>query len=149
MTTKFHRTCVVHSSAQREGSAGDSTVSTYSALQQQQLEFCCLLCGYDVPCGTCPFNWFGFDPRKFRNQRRRSRQSDDPSKFAASATDIRQAMETLGIATSSSNLDQQQVKAAFRAKALQWHPDCNQEPEAEEIFKEILLAYELLLAHAR
>ncbi|RLN94885.1 hypothetical protein BBJ28_00002444 [Nothophytophthora sp. Chile5] len=71
-----------------------------------------------------------------------------------SQADIRKAMATLGVNSSSAETDpltlsEQRVKAAFRAKALEWHPDCNPDPEAEDTFKRILLAYELLLAHAR
>ncbi|KAH7468677.1 Chaperone protein DnaJ [Phytophthora ramorum] len=155
-SANFARSSVVHSDPKRDEKANDSSVSAHSALQRQQLEFCCLLCGWDVACGTCPFNWFDFDPKKFQYQRRRRPGADDLSKFAASDADIQEAMETLGIATQPTNgfnkaaaFTQQQVKDAFRAKALEWHPDCNPDPQAETIFKEILVAYELLLAHAR
>ncbi|KAG6587222.1 molecular chaperone DnaJ [Phytophthora cinnamomi] len=144
---------VVHSDAKRGEESGDrSGVSTHSALQRQQLEFCCLLCGWDVACSTCPFNWFNFDPRKFRARQRRRPGDDDPRHLAASEADVRQALGILGIDAApvdKVSLSQQQVKDAFRAKALEWHPDCNQDPEAEAVFKQILQAYELLLAHAR
>lgn len=154
-SAKLSRSCVVHSSTKRDEKTEHSSVSTHSALQRQQLEFCCLLCGWDVACSTCPFNWFNFDPKKFRTKhQRRHRDGDDMSKFAASEADIGQAMETLGINATPTDgfnkvsFSQQQVKDAFRAKALEWHPDCNPDPAAESIFKEILVAYELLLAHA-
>ncbi|KAG7382173.1 hypothetical protein PHYPSEUDO_005148 [Phytophthora pseudosyringae] len=155
-SAKWARACVVHSSPQCDEEQTEHSVSSHSALQRRQLEFCCLLCGWDVACKTCPFNWFNFDPRKFRTkQRRRRGPDDDPAKFAASEADVRRAMETLGVGAAPTNgfdhvsLTQQQVKDAFRAKALEWHPDCNQTPDAERIFKEVLEAYELLLAHAR
>lgn len=37
-----------------------------------------------------------------------------------------------------------QVKQAFRKLALEWHPDRNKSPEAEERFKEINAAYEAI-----
>ncbi len=37
-----------------------------------------------------------------------------------------------------------ELKAAYRKQALQWHPDRNKSPEAEEKFKEINEAYEIL-----
>ena len=37
-----------------------------------------------------------------------------------------------------------QIKAAFRKLAQQWHPDVNQDPEAQERFKEINEAYQVL-----
>ncbi|KAL3665646.1 hypothetical protein V7S43_009082 [Phytophthora oleae] len=140
-SAKWAGVSVVHSSPE----SSEHSVSSQSALQRQQLEFCCLLCGWDVACKTCPFNWFNFDPRKFR---RRSRVNADANKFAASEADVHQAMKTLEI-DGFAFFTQQEVKDAFRAKALEWHPDCNSDPEAESVFKDILLAYELLLAHAR
>ncbi|KAE9333679.1 hypothetical protein PF008_g14335 [Phytophthora fragariae] len=141
--TAASRYCVEHSDAKRDDRSSD--VSAHSALQRQQLEFCCLLCGWDVACSTCPFNWFNFDPRKFRTKQRRPRDDN----VAASEADVRQALETLGVRATSVSITQLQVKDAFRAKALEWHPDCNQHPEAEAVFKQLLQAYELLLAHAR
>merc|ERR1712137_682743 len=43
------------------------------------------------------------------------------------------------------NASATEVKAAYRRLALQWHPDRNpNNPEAEERFKEISQAYEIL-----
>ncbi|ETL25405.1 hypothetical protein L914_20614 [Phytophthora nicotianae] len=155
-SSKSARACVVQSNPKEGEEKADHSVSSHFALQRPQLEFCCLLSGWDVACKTCPFNWYDFDPRKFRTKSRRRRvDGDDLSNLAASEADIRQALEALGIDTTPTDgfdrksFTQQQVKDAFRAKALEWHPDCNPDPEAENIFKEILLAYELLLTHAQ
>jgi hypothetical protein len=110
-------------------------VAANSALRQQ-LEFCCLVGGWDTPCMTCPFDWHGFDPKeRYRILRRTPR----------GANDAEAAMKILGMAPSTA-LDERAVKAAFRRQALEWHPDCNKDPSAEERFREILDAYELLLA---
>lgn len=49
--------------------------------------------------------------------------------------------EVLGIDKSASK---EEIKSAYRKKALEWHPDRNKSPEAEEKFKEINEAYEIL-----
>ncbi len=49
--------------------------------------------------------------------------------------------DVLGVGKSASA---QELKAAYRKQALQWHPDRNKSPEAEEKFKEINEAYEIL-----
>ncbi|CAI5739440.1 unnamed protein product [Hyaloperonospora brassicae] len=130
------------------------------ALQRQQLEFCCIVCGWDVACSTCPFQWFGFDAKTIRSKRRsRSRtghtDADVPT-TRAHERDLKQAMDILeirssagrnGIATELPTL--QQVKDAFRAKALEWHPDCNSDPRARTQFPKLLRAYELLRQYAR
>ena len=38
----------------------------------------------------------------------------------------------------------EEIKKAFRRLVRQWHPDVNHSPEAEEHFKEIAIAYEVL-----
>ncbi|XP_030387349.1 dnaJ protein homolog 1-like [Scaptodrosophila lebanonensis] len=37
-----------------------------------------------------------------------------------------------------------EIRRAYRKKALQYHPDKNTSPQAEEMFKEIVAAYEVL-----
>ncbi len=49
--------------------------------------------------------------------------------------------DVLGI---SRNADTQEIKSAFRRLARQYHPDVSQEPGAEEKFKELNEAYEVL-----
>ena len=49
--------------------------------------------------------------------------------------------ETLGLAQGAS---ESEIKKAYRKLARQYHPDVNKAPEAEEKFKEINAAYEIL-----
>ncbi len=49
--------------------------------------------------------------------------------------------EVLGIAR---NATDEEIKSAFRKLAFKYHPDRNHEDEAEEKFKEINKAYEVL-----
>ncbi|MGH2443846.1 MAG: DnaJ domain-containing protein, partial [Chloroflexota bacterium] len=49
--------------------------------------------------------------------------------------------ETLGVARTVSEVE---IKSAFRARARQFHPDVNKDPDAEARFKEISEAYEVL-----
>ncbi|MCX7996307.1 MAG: DnaJ domain-containing protein [Patescibacteria group bacterium] len=49
--------------------------------------------------------------------------------------------ELLGLSKNASVAD---IKAAYRKKALEWHPDRNKSPDAEKTFKEINRAYEVL-----
>lgn len=49
--------------------------------------------------------------------------------------------EVLGVGRSASS---EEIKKAFRRRARQYHPDVSEEPQAEERFKEINEAYEVL-----
>ncbi|XP_035224979.1 dnaJ homolog subfamily B member 9-like [Stegodyphus dumicola] len=49
--------------------------------------------------------------------------------------------EVLGVNKKASNRD---IKRAFRKLAMQYHPDKNKDPKAEEKFREIAEAYEVL-----
>ena len=51
--------------------------------------------------------------------------------------------ETLGVGRNASD---DEIKAAFRKLARQYHPDVNKEPDAEEKFKEINEAYKRVFA---
>jgi molecular chaperone DnaJ len=57
------------------------------------------------------------------------------------ATTERDLYETLGVARGAS---EDEIKRAFRKLAQQWHPDVNTEPGAQERFKEINDAYQVL-----
>ena len=56
--------------------------------------------------------------------------------------DINTAYKTLGLLSGATKED---VVAAYRKLAKQWHPDVNKSPEAEETFKKINQAYEFLI----
>ena len=47
----------------------------------------------------------------------------------------------LGISRGASD---DEIKKAYRKMAVKWHPDKNKTPEAEEKFKEVAMAYEVL-----
>ncbi len=49
--------------------------------------------------------------------------------------------QTLGI---GKNASEQEIKAAYRKMALEWHPDRNKDPRATEKFKQVNEAYEVL-----
>lgn len=42
------------------------------------------------------------------------------------------------------NADKQAIKTAYRQKARKFHPDVNKDPGAEDTFKKISAAYEVL-----
>lgn len=56
-------------------------------------------------------------------------------------TTTRDYYDILGVSKTANAVE---LKQAYRKQALQWHPDRNKAPEAEEKFKEINQAYEVL-----
>src|SRR5712691_10242206 len=57
------------------------------------------------------------------------------------ATTGRDYYELLGVSRGASEQD---IKRAFRSKARELHPDVSQAPDAEERFREVAEAYEVL-----
>ena len=57
------------------------------------------------------------------------------------ATAERDYYELLGLSRGASETD---VKKAFRRKARELHPDVSSEPDAQERFREVAEAYEVL-----
>src|SRR6187549_3275055 len=57
------------------------------------------------------------------------------------ATTERDLYQVLGVERGASDAE---IKRAFRKLAQQWHPDVNTAPEAQERFKEINDAYQVL-----
>lgn len=55
-----------------------------------------------------------------------------------------EATTLYGILGVSRNIDQDEIKPAFRRLARQWHPDVCREPDAREIFIKIKDAYDVL-----
>ena len=55
--------------------------------------------------------------------------------------DSKDYYQILGVEKGTSDSE---IKTAYRKKALQWHPDRNDSPEAEKRFKEINEAYQIL-----
>ena len=56
-------------------------------------------------------------------------------------TTKRDYYETLGI---NRNANEEEVRKAFRKKAMEFHPDRNKEPGADAKFKEVNEAYQIL-----
>ena len=54
---------------------------------------------------------------------------------------VKDYYEVLGLARTA---DQSQIKQAYRKLALKYHPDKNKDPGAEEKFKQIGEAYDVL-----
>src|ERR687893_1479007 len=57
------------------------------------------------------------------------------------AVGFRDYYETLGVGRDASTED---IRRAYRKLARQYHPDVNKEPDAEDRFKEVSEAYEVL-----
>ena len=56
-------------------------------------------------------------------------------------TQQKEYYQILGVSRDAS---EEEIKKAFRQQALKYHPDRNQEPGADEKFKEINEAYQVL-----
>ena len=67
--------------------------------------------------------------------------AEPPVSFGAVATTERDFYQVLGVERTASDAE---IKRAFRKLAQQWHPDVNTEPAAQERFKEINEAYQVL-----
>ncbi len=74
---------------------------------------------------------------KFINSQKNNRKTS----FSFSKNHRSMYLETLGLNEMASTQD---VKKAYRKMAMQWHPDRNHSPEAEEQFKKVKDAFEHL-----
>lgn len=52
--------------------------------------------------------------------------------------------DPLSILNLPKNFTNQQLKSSYRKLAKEWHPDLNKSPDAEQMFKKIDAAYEIL-----
>jgi molecular chaperone DnaJ len=65
---------------------------------------------------------------------------------SSTSSEKRDYYEVLGV---QKNADKDQIKSSYRKLAMQYHPDRNKSPEAEEKFKEISEAYAVLSDDAK
>ena len=94
---------------------------------------------YQCPsCGYCTEIGYGFK-RRFYRQCGYKRFVDTVSKYPV---DVVKAYRTLGLEIGASLDD---VNSAFRSLSKKWHPDINPSENAEEIFKKINEAREILI----
>jgi len=80
----------------------------------------------------CFILFIGSEGQRFGRGRRQQPQDDGPS---------RDFYKLLGISRGSS---QQQIKKAYRKLSRKYHPDKNKDPGAEDIYKDVVAAYETL-----
>jgi molecular chaperone DnaJ len=66
--------------------------------------------------------------------------------MSSTSSEKRDYYEVLGV---TKNADKDQIKSSYRKLAMQYHPDRNKTPEAEERFKEISEAYAVLSDDAK
>ncbi|KAL2483163.1 Chaperone DnaJ-domain superfamily protein [Forsythia ovata] len=67
-------------------------------------------------------------------------------KFFATVNRLQNHYSTLGVSTNASSSD---IKKSYRLLALKYHPDVNKELGADEAFKSIRLAYDILIDEKR
>ena len=79
-------------------------------------------------------------PLKFRDGRR-DLEADDPTDNSTMTTSKRDYYDVLGVPQSASD---EAIKKAFRKLAMEFHPDRNRRQGAEDKFKEINEAYQVL-----
>ena len=110
----------------------------HNSIISTDLEFCCLLSGWDVKCTTCPINWYGYN-------------GNHPRKTLETHTNdvIASAKKTLGLKPCA-KIDSKAIKQAFRKRALDVHPDRVLKVEAKRVaekeFKKVLRAQEILFS---
>jgi hypothetical protein len=111
--------------------------------------------GWESPCTTCPFEWYNFQGKSKDDSRFHMFQSKGDNKDqiikAFSLLDLPKpskatSFDSFQSIRNSSKYKREDIKKAFRNQALKWHPDCSKEPNAENKFREILDAYQLLLS---
>src|SRR6187551_3157618 len=73
--------------------------------------------------------------------RRRTKRTDLPGTLARMATAERDYYELLGVARGASDAE---IKKAFRKLARELHPDVSKEADAQERFRAVAEAYEVL-----
>ena len=132
-----------------------STTTTTSALSADT-EFCCVLqFDYDTLCGTCPFREFiGAGGRHHHS----ATWHDGDSGYGrdiggGSGTSLMgDDLRVLGLdEPQGRTYDVDSVKAAFRRRALELHPDTvppGERPAAEEQFKRLLNSFRRMKEHA-
>ena len=83
-----------------------------------------------------------FEALKNKNKNKQNFYNQSSSQPKSQADDWRTPyLKVLGLSASATAED---IKKVYRKLAMQWHPDRNKDPKAEETFKSIKAAYEAL-----